>query len=106
MRDLTTRQQNILDFIVAFTAAEGFAPSLREISEAFGIASTNGAKDHLLALERKGAIHMVEKLSRALVVCGVACPRCHPEIAKLVAAYVARLGGEGLSAPAEGVYYG
>jgi len=52
--DLSPRQREILDFIVAAIDANGVVPSYREIGAALGIGSTNGVSDHIKALERKG----------------------------------------------------
>lgn len=56
MRDLTKRQKEILDFILDSFRNEGFIPSVREICDAFGFASTNAVVCHLDALARKGYI--------------------------------------------------
>lgn len=53
---LTERQQSILDFIVAELRDKGYPPTLREISSEFGIASTQGVRRHIDALEKKGYI--------------------------------------------------
>lgn len=54
MKGLTTRQQEILDFIQLQFRQEQFWPSIREIQEQFGFKSTNAVMGHLRALERKG----------------------------------------------------
>ena len=53
---LTSRQAEILAFIEWYYVENGVAPTLREIGEALGIASTNGVNDHMIALMRKGAL--------------------------------------------------
>jgi repressor LexA len=53
---ITTRQQEILDFIRDKIENRGFPPSIREIGEEFKIISPNGVMCHLKALERKGFI--------------------------------------------------
>lgn len=58
MRELTPRQRKILQFIRHATRGGGEAPSYREIGARFGIASTNGVRDHLKALERKGHLRI------------------------------------------------
>jgi repressor LexA len=60
MSDLTDRQYEILEFIRRCVSENGFPPSRDEIAEAFGFSSVTAAKNHLLALERKGAIQLVE----------------------------------------------
>ena len=60
-KNLTDRQQKILDFIIENIRECGYPPTIAEIGEAFGIVSTNGVNDHLLALERKGYIERSSK---------------------------------------------
>lgn len=55
-RELTDRQQSILDFIVEEIQRQGYPPTLREISTRFGISSTQGVRRHIDALEKKGYI--------------------------------------------------
>lgn len=62
MKDLTPRQRAILVWL----AAQPLVPTLREIGRQFGIASTNGVNDHLVCLEKKGAIVRSDKLSRSI----------------------------------------
>lgn len=56
MVELTPRQRRILDFIAGAVRGRGQAPTYREIGRRFGIASTNGVRDHLKALARKGLL--------------------------------------------------
>lgn len=67
MDGLTTRQRDILQFIVDNTEKMGFPPTIREIGVHFQIKSTNGVNDHLKALERKGYLLRTDQLSRSLV---------------------------------------
>ena len=68
MRALTDRQGEVLRFITSHFAAHGWAPTVREIADAFGFASTNAATDHLEALQRKGAIRVGNGKARAIRV--------------------------------------
>jgi repressor LexA len=65
-KGLTKRQEEILDFIVGRVREEGFPPTLKEIAGRFGLASANAARDHVLALERKGFLRRTGEKSRAL----------------------------------------
>jgi repressor LexA len=56
MRELTPRQQEVLDFIRKCINAH-YPPTVREIAEHFGM-SVKGAYDHLAALKKKGSISM------------------------------------------------
>ena len=60
-KGLTNRQREILDFIINSIRDEGYPPTIAEICENFGISSTNGVNDHLVALERKGYIERSSK---------------------------------------------
>ena len=66
---LTDRQAAVLGLIKSFIAANGYAPTIRELAKLTGIGSTNGVTDHLKALERKGFITHNPKQSRTLRVC-------------------------------------
>jgi repressor LexA len=59
VEELSPRQREILDFIVAQVDQTGVVPSYREIGAALGIESTNAVSDHLKALTRKGYIERV-----------------------------------------------
>jgi repressor LexA len=60
-KGLTSRQREILDFIIESIREHGFPPTIAEMGETFNITSTNGVNDHLLALERKGYIERTSK---------------------------------------------
>ncbi|MCD6460891.1 transcriptional repressor LexA [bacterium] len=64
---LTTRQQEVLDFIIASKKEIGYPPSIKEIAEYFGFSSLTTASDHLNALIRKGVIHK-NKGARKLMI--------------------------------------
>jgi repressor LexA len=55
MRELTTRQRDVLNFMRAFTARHGVPPTVREIGDKFRV-TPRAAFDHLRALERKGML--------------------------------------------------
>jgi repressor LexA len=63
---LTDRQLEVLRFIASEIEERGYPPTIREIGEALGIASTNGVNDHLKALEKKGFLVRDPVKSRAL----------------------------------------
>jgi repressor LexA len=65
---LTEPQAKILAFIKTSVAVHSRPPTLREICERFGYRSTNGADDHLVALERKGYIAREKLVSRGIRV--------------------------------------
>jgi repressor LexA len=67
-RELTKRQQQILDFIRAELHLRGYPPSVREIGEAIGLSSSSTVHSHLAALEAKGFIRRDPSKPRALEV--------------------------------------
>ena len=66
--ELTDRQQEILDFIQQYAAANGFPPTYREIGKHFNISSTFGVKRHIDALVKKGHLTNESKTSRTLSI--------------------------------------
>jgi repressor LexA len=56
MENLSDRQTEVLEFIVAWIDQHGVPPTFREIGDHLGIRSTNGVSDHVRALERKGYV--------------------------------------------------
>ena len=64
MKDLTTRQQEILTFIEHYEWRNGYWPSIREIQEKFNFKSTNAVMGHLRALERKEVIERIPGQAR------------------------------------------
>lgn len=65
-KQLTARQREIYDFIAQVIRNNGYPPTIREIMVAFGIASTNGVRTTLTALEKKGYIRRTAMLSRSI----------------------------------------
>ena len=74
---LTTQQQRIFDYIRHYIQQNGYPPAIRDIGNAFGIASPNGVMCHLRALQKKGYIQRDEKnelrggRARAITIPGV-----------------------------------
>jgi repressor LexA len=65
---LTVRQRRILEFIREFYAANGFAPTLREIAVGVGLGSPSTVLYQLGELQRMGWVRRHPGLPRALVV--------------------------------------
>jgi len=65
---LTTRQQAILDVIRESVEQRGYPPSIREICEKAGLASTSSVAHQLAMLERKGFIRRDANRPRAVDV--------------------------------------
>ena len=66
--ELTYRRQRICEFIAQFTTENGFAPTLREIGDGVGIASTAAVQYQILSLERAGALRRKAGYSRTIVL--------------------------------------
>lgn len=68
MDKLSKRQQDILDFIKLKVKQKGYPPSVREIGEAVGLASSSTVHGHLSRLENKGYIRRDPTKPRAIEV--------------------------------------
>jgi repressor LexA len=60
------RRQRILECIARTVEERGYPPSVREIADAVGLASTSAVHHHLIALERDGLLERGTHSSRAL----------------------------------------
>ncbi len=81
-KELTPKQQRIYDYIVDFTARNGYPPSVREIAAAVGLKSPSTVHFHLKALEEAGAIVRGSGKTRAITAEEPAQPR--PNLVPLV----------------------
>ncbi|MFG6115021.1 repressor LexA [Thalassobacillus cyri] len=68
MSKLSKRQQEILKFIKEEVLAKGYPPSVREIGQAVGLASSSTVHGHLARLEKKGFIRRDPTKPRAIEV--------------------------------------
>ena len=68
MKRQTPKQQEILDYIIAFQAKHGYPPSVREIGAAVGLKSPSTVHFHLKGLEAAGLITKAEGKTRAITV--------------------------------------
>lgn len=64
--DLSPIQEKILTYITETIRDHDRSPTIREIGEVFGIASTNGVRYHLSVLEEKGYIKRERGISRGI----------------------------------------
>ena len=64
----TPRQKQILDFVTRSIDRRGFAPSIQEICDHFGLASTATVHKHLKNLAARGLLNRESNRSRALEV--------------------------------------
>ncbi|WP_057763310.1 transcriptional repressor LexA [Cytobacillus praedii] len=68
MVKLSKRQQDILNFIKDEVKLKGYPPSVREIGEAVGLASSSTVHGHLARLETKGLIRRDPTKPRAIEI--------------------------------------
>ncbi len=68
MKDLTSRQREILELIKSHLKDKGFPPTRADISRTLGFKSHNAAEQHLRAIERKGFISILAGASRGIVL--------------------------------------
>jgi len=68
MTKLSKRQQMILDFIKDEVSKKGYPPSVREIAEAVGLASSSTVHGHLARIESKGYIRRDPTKPRAIEI--------------------------------------
>lgn len=67
-KQLTSRQQEVFDYIKAQTTEFCRPPTVREIANRFNISSTNGVRSILAALIKKGYISRSPRTSRGLEI--------------------------------------
>lgn len=68
MKELTPKQQQVLELLRSFIEERGMPPTRAEIAQALGFRSANAAEDHLRALERKGVIDLCRGTSRGILL--------------------------------------
>jgi len=65
---LTTRQQQIFEFIKRYTTEKGYPPTVRDIGQAIGLTSSSTVHAHLANLERLGVLRRDPTKPRAMEV--------------------------------------
>ncbi|HLR73487.1 MAG TPA: transcriptional repressor LexA [Pseudogracilibacillus sp.] len=88
MQKLSKRQQMIYDFICNEVELKGYPPSVREIAEAVGLASSSTVHGHLARIESKGYIRRNPTKPRAIEI----LDESYTEITKDNALYVPVIG--------------
>lgn len=68
VKAISSRQRSILDFIKKEVKEKGYPPSVREIGEAVGLASSSTVHGHLARLEKKGHIRRDPTKPRAIEI--------------------------------------
>ena len=88
MEKLTKRQQLIYDFIINEVETKGYPPSVREIAEAVGLASSSTVHGHLERIENKGYIRRDPTKPRAIEIVDTS----YHDIEKDIARYAPVIG--------------
>ncbi|MGH2450062.1 MAG: transcriptional repressor LexA [Candidatus Limnocylindria bacterium] len=100
------RAERILAFIQHTSTERGYPPSVREIAQAVGLASTSAVHHHLTKLEREGKLRKAATRSRALTLPGALAARAvaAPIVGEIAAGqpiYAYEDRSETISIPAE-----
>jgi repressor LexA len=75
MATLTRRQKQLVDYLTQHIEDHGYAPTLAEIGQYFGLSSLATVHKHLHNLETKGFIRRMHNHSRALEIDGASGAR-------------------------------
>lgn len=75
MKQLTERQQQVLEIIRRHVQSNGQAPTVREIAADLGVSSTCTAHKHLAALEKKGLVSKTRYGYRSIELPGEFSPQ-------------------------------
>lgn len=68
MEKLTKKQQEIYDYILAFTEEQGYSPSVREIGDYLGLRSPSTVHFHLKGLRAAGLVSKADGKTRTMTV--------------------------------------
>ncbi|EOI3517183.1 LexA family transcriptional regulator [Cronobacter muytjensii] len=71
-KQLTPRQQEVVDMLADFQKQYGYPPTQKEVAQLMGATSPNAAADMLRKLEKKGAISLSKGVARGITVKGIA----------------------------------
>ena len=65
---ITSRQREILQYILRDTQERGLPPTISEVQQAFGFRSPNSVRTHIQALQAKGLLMRLPGIARGLVL--------------------------------------
>lgn len=74
MKDLTRRQQEVLQVLLKFQDKYGYPPTCKEVAHLMDMSSPNAAAEHLKTLERKGVITITRYKARGIQIVGYPTP--------------------------------
>ena len=99
MSNVFPRQQAILDYIKREVGEKGYPPSVREIGEAVGLASSSTVHGHLSRLEKKGFIRRDPTKPRAIEILDCPTKERRPETDTVMVPLVGKVtAGEPITA--------
>lgn len=78
MKNLTRRQNDVLNIIEEMTKEKGYPPSMREITARMNLSSAAGIHKHIKALQKKGFLTKEDFLSRSLKIVRPAAEQIPP----------------------------
>jgi repressor LexA len=89
-KNLTQRQQEIFDFVKRYVGEHGYPPTVRDIGQAIGLASSSTVHAHLANLEKLGVLRRDPTKPRAIEVLkdrarGVVVPAGLPVVGQVAA---------------------
>ncbi|EKA0998502.1 Rrf2 family transcriptional regulator [Cronobacter sakazakii] len=67
-KQLTSRQQEVVDMLADFQKQYGYPPTQKEVAQLMGASSPNAATDMLRKLEKKGAISVSRGVARGIII--------------------------------------
>ncbi len=70
MSTLTKKQKQIYDFIREYTGKNGYAPSLTEIGNEFGVSTASTIHKHISNLIEKGLVKRIKGVARSIELVG------------------------------------
>ncbi len=74
MKNITKRQEEVLQVLVQFQNNNGYPPTSKEVAHLMGMSSPNAAAEHLKALEKKGVISITKHKARGIQIVGAPTP--------------------------------
>lgn len=67
-KQLTNKEQTVIESIIKYQKIYGFSPSIRELGEMVGLKSTSSVYSHLKSLEKNGYIVRRADSPRTIVI--------------------------------------
>ena len=95
---LTKRQKEIFDYVCSYLGREGYAPSLEEIGEEFGLSSVATVHKHVQNLVEKGLLRKAWNRSRSIEIVDRSAPPESVEV-QLLGLVAAGVPIEAISTP-------